>query len=85
MNYADFINAMFEGWGAVAIFANCVALYKSRQVRGVNFGSMVFFTSWGFWNLYYYPSLGQWASFTAGTAIVFFNCIWLGMAWKFRG
>lgn len=84
MSWADFVNALFEGWGAVAIFFNCVALYKAKQVRGVNMGSMAFFTSWGFWNLYYYPSLGQWMSFAAGMAIVALNCVWLSMAWRFR-
>jgi len=82
--WADLTNALFECGGAVAIFANCVALYRARQVRGVNLMSVAFFTAWGFWNLYYYPSLNQWLSFTGGLLIVLFNCVWLSMAWKFR-
>ncbi len=84
MSWQDFANAAFEAWGAVAVLGNCAALYKDKKVRGVKFSSMAFFTSWGFWNLYYYPHLGQWASFAAGIAIVLGNCVWVTLAWRYR-
>jgi hypothetical protein len=40
----------------------------------------LFFTSWGVWNLYYYPSLGQWLSFAAGIALCLGNIAWVSQA-----
>lgn len=62
---------------------NVVALYRAKQVRGVNVWATVFFTAWGVWNLYYYPSLGQWWSFAGGVAIVVVNAVWVAMAWTY--
>ena len=39
-----------------------------------------FFTSWGVWNLYYYPTLHQWASFVGGIFLVLGNGTWVIMA-----
>lgn len=85
MTWADLVNGGFEGCGAVAIFANCAVLRRDKRVRGVSPLVTAFFTSWGFWNLYYYPSLDQWASFVGGVAIVAGNLLWLTLAFKYRG
>jgi len=37
-----------------------------------------FFTSWGFWNLIFYPAVGQWLSFLGGAVLVTMNAIWFG-------
>jgi len=44
----------------------------------------VFFTSWGMWNLFYYPHLGQWYSFAGGVFIVSVNTFWLGQIIYYR-
>lgn len=49
-------------------------------MRGVDWRVTAFFAIWGGWNLYYYPSLGQWASFMGGVVIVTTNIIWLLLA-----
>lgn len=54
-----------------------IKLYREKQVHGVSWVAVAFFASWGFWNLYYYPHLEQWASFCGGIAIVTVNTIWL--------
>ena len=59
---------------------NVKALYRDKKVRGVKILPSVFFTSWGIWNLYYYPHLGQWLSFAGGLAIVWANLTWVGLA-----
>ena len=84
MSWADLTNAAFECGGAFAVALNCLALYRSRRVEGVSYVAMGFFTSWGVWNLYFYPSLEQWASFFAGIGLVTFNLLWLAMAWHFH-
>ena len=57
---------------------------RDKQSRGVDPFATAFFTGWGFWNLYYYPHLAQWASFTGGLLIVTGNAIWLYYMWRYR-
>jgi hypothetical protein len=60
-------------------------LYKDKMVRGFSAASMLFFTAWSFWNLYYYPFLDQWASFAGGISIGTANLAWITLAYKYRG
>jgi uncharacterized membrane protein YfcA len=80
----DLINGLFETVGGAMIVLNCVRLYRDKCVRGVSVLPVVFFTSWGFWNPFYYSSLGQWLSFAGGCTIVAANVVWLGMAIRYR-
>lgn len=77
MDLPDITNGLFECLGAVAIFGHVARVLKDKAVAGVSLWSTVFFASWGFWNLYYYPHLGQWASFAGGLAIVLGNICWI--------
>jgi hypothetical protein len=54
------------------------------MVKGVSILSTTMFTAWGFWNLFYYPHLGQWWSFTGGLAIVAANALWVALMLKYR-
>jgi hypothetical protein len=80
----DAINGAFELLGSVAIFAHCAAVMKDKQVKGVSWHAVLFFTAWGYWNLYYYPHLGQWLSFTGGLFIVAGNTAWIVLILKYR-
>lgn len=73
----DFINGSFELAGALMLLFNIRQLMRDKCVRGCDWKPVVFFTLWGIWNLYYYPSLGQWCSFAGGCAIATVNAIWL--------
>lgn len=85
MDYMDGINGYFEALGALAIFVHCRRLWKDKHVAGVSIWATVFFASWGFWNLAYYPHLAQWASFAGGCGIVLGNCVWIaGMIYYTR-
>lgn len=75
----DAINGGFELVGAVFVWANVVRLRRDRVVRGVYWPTMGFFAAWGFWNLWYYPSLDQWFSFAAGIVLVAGNAAWVVM------
>lgn len=79
MTWQDAVNGMYELLAGVAVLMHCIRLYKDKQVRGASWIATAFFSSWGLWNLYYYPHLGQWLSFAGGIAIVAANCLWLGM------
>jgi hypothetical protein len=77
---ADLTNGAFELVGGVIIFANCRRILRDKLVRGVDWRVTMFFSVWGLWNLYYYPSLDQWASFAGGLAIVSANIVWVTLA-----
>jgi hypothetical protein len=38
---------------------------------------IAFFTAWGWWNVMFYPALGQWCSFAGGLFMVAANAAWL--------
>jgi hypothetical protein len=80
----DLINGGFELLGGFLLLLNVLELYKHKEVKGVHWGPTVFFTSWGFWNLYYYPSLDQWFSFLGGLVIITVNSTWLYLIWYYK-
>jgi hypothetical protein len=84
MDFADAVNGLFELCGAVALWQNVRAIRRDKTIAGVHWGATAFFTTGGLWNLYYYPSLDQWASFAGGLAIAGVNLVWLGYVWKYR-
>ena len=63
MNWADAINAAFEGGMVFVLGRSVLQLYRDKRVAGLHWSLVAFTTTWGAWNLYYYPSLGQWWSF----------------------
>lgn len=84
MTTPDLINAVFEAVGGAMGWLNVAQLYRDKAVRGVNRFAIGMFTAWGFWNLFYYPQLGQWLSFGGGLVIVSANAAWLTLAIKYR-
>lgn len=82
----DLINGVFEFVGSLALWANVYRLYVDKRTHGVTWYATGFFMLWGYWNLYYYPSLEQYWSFVGGVSIVVANTVWLGqMLWYRRG
>lgn len=77
----DLVNGLFELFGGILLCLNIRRLYKDKKVTGVSWIPVAFFTSWGLWNLYFYPALNCWASFVGGIVVVTANAAWLGMAW----
>ena len=76
---ADGFNGILESISAILIFTSIIRLYGDKMVRGITIYHAGFFLLWGIWNLYYYPSLDQWASFAGSILIVLTNGIWVGM------
>jgi hypothetical protein len=79
----DFINGMFELGSGLFCIINIVRLKKDKKVMGVSWVPTAFFTLWGAWNLYYYPSLNQMISFIGGLAIFIANLIWVLMVFYY--
>lgn len=81
---ADQANGLFEAIGGCMVFMHSLAAYKVKKVAGVSRFATVVFTSWGYYNLFYYPHLDQWYSFAGGLVIVAGNMTWLYMMWLYR-
>jgi hypothetical protein len=77
MSWNDIVNALFELVGAYFTWRNYFQLLEEREVKGVYWPTTAFFTAWGLWNIFYYPSLGQWFSFGAGLLLVGGNFYWV--------
>lgn len=78
----DVINGCFECLGGLLCWLNVVKLMRDKRVLGVYWPVQAFFAAWGWWNLYYYPSLGQWFSFFGGVILVIGNTLWVVFAVK---
>lgn len=73
----DLINGLFELCGSVFIILNIRQVLKDKEVKGVYWPAMMFFTVWGYWNIFYYPHLNQWLSFLGGLAIAACNSVYV--------
>lgn len=80
----DLVNGLFELFGFVAICLSIRRVLKDKQVAGISKITVFFFTSWGLWNTYYYPHLGQVISSIGAYATCLANCLWLGLLVKYR-
>lgn len=75
----DAVNAFFECGGFIAVAMNCWKTHKDRGTRGIAPLAVAFFTAWGFWNLYYYPSVGSTISGAAAIAVALANTLWISL------
>ena len=80
MTRPDLVNGAFEALGSLAIWANVRKLHIDKQVRGAHWQPMAFFSTWSIWNLYFYPHLNQWLSFTGGCSLTLANVTWTVLA-----
>lgn len=84
MSTPDLTNAAFELVGGLCAWLSFAKLWADRQVKGVSFAAMAFFTVWGVWNCFYYPLLGQSASYIGSLVLMTGNGAWLVLAWVTR-
>lgn len=75
---SDLVNGTLESCGGLFIYMSIRDLYRAKLVRGVSWKHVAFFSTWGVWNLWYYPELGQWFSFAGGVFLCATNTFWLG-------
>lgn len=84
----DIGNALFEFLGGVLLWLSVRRLWRDGEVKGVYWPAWFFYTGWGLWNLYYYPSLAQWYSLVGGIVVVTANLTWCVLAvriwWRAR-
>lgn len=80
MDTPDMINGTFELVSGLLFILNIRILLKDKAVKGISLIPTIFFTTWGFWNLFYYSNLDQWFSFYGGIFLVSTNATWLALA-----
>lgn len=80
----DLINATFELVGAILGWINVRQILRDREVKGVYWPVTAFFAAWGYWNLAYYPALGQWYSAGAGLLLAASNTAWVVIALRLQ-
>jgi hypothetical protein len=80
----DAINGGFEAIAGLLMWLNVAAVIKDKAVHGVNLWSTGFFVAWGYWNLWYYPSLAQSFSFLGGLMVVTANTTWFILLLKYK-
>jgi hypothetical protein len=73
----DLANGVFEGGLSIFLFKGILKLRHDRKVLGFYWPTVLWTSTWGIYNLYFYPHLGQWCSFTGGLFVVAFNLTWL--------
>lgn len=76
----DMINCAFQLVGAALFSTNIRAILREKTLEGIRWQPQAFFSAWGFWNLWYYPSLDQWFSFAGGAILVAVNVTWVVLA-----
>lgn len=84
MTWPDCVNGAFELGGSYFVWLSVARLRRDRQVRGVDWRTTAFWSLWGLWNLLYYPSLAQWASFVGGVAVVGVNLWYLALLLRYQ-
>ena len=84
MTAPDLVNGLFELGGSLAIMASVARVRQDKQVKGVSWYMIAFFTSWGAWNIFYYPHLGQTFSYIAGLAVLGANLVYLAHLLYYR-
>ena len=80
----DLINGCFELLASSFLFLHVRRIFKDKQVKGVSIVATVFFTTWGWWNIFFYPVVGLWWSFWGGVPVVVMNSLWVYGMWKYR-
>jgi len=79
----DLINAAFEYGGTVAVVPSIAAILRDKRVHGLSALTPMFFASWGWWNLFYYPHLHQPMSAIGAVFLAGANSLYLFLVVKY--
>ena len=84
MSWPDFVNGSFELFAGGFVLLSVRKTLATRSSGGASWVTVAFFSSWGWWNLFYYPHLGQPWSTIGAIFVCAANCAWAALLWKFR-
>jgi len=83
--FTDKINGAFEMFGGFFVCLNIHSVWTLKSVAGVSWVAVAFFTIWGYWNLFYYPNLGQKFSGLGAWFVAIANTVWLALLIYYGG
>lgn len=83
--WPDIINGTFEALASVMVLNHCRVLLRDQAVAGVSIASTIFFTLWGIWNIWYYPTLDQIWSMVGGILVTLANLFYVALLIRFAG
>jgi len=83
--FADKVNGIFEILGGLFVCLNILSVWTLKSVAGVSWIAVAFFTIWGWWNLAYYPKLGQRCSSFGAIFVAIANTVWLALLIYYGG
>ena len=75
----DHINGAFELLGGFFALISVRSVLIDRQVKGVSWLHVGFFSAWGLWNVFFYPYYGLWWSFVGGVWLVSVNTFYVAL------
>lgn len=73
----DLINGAFEAVGGICSWLTVSRYLKERKVSGIFWPAAFYYSTWGIWNLFYYPALHQPISFVCGVFLSSGTVTWL--------
>tara|TARA_Y100000310_G_C20517704_1_gene732040 strand:+ start:766 stop:1026 length:261 start_codon:yes stop_codon:yes gene_type:complete len=80
----DKINSIFILVAAIFYLLNLAALIKDKDVKGYSKTSIVFFTIWNFWTLFFFIQILQfWYTIAALSLVCVLNFIYLVLMVKY--
>ena len=79
----DLINGILEMGGALITLLSVRQILRDRAMAGFHWGPTIFFTGWGVWNLYFYPSISMPLSTAGSAALVLVNAFYLHLMLRF--
>lgn len=82
--FPDIVNGCFETLLGLMQWGSVQKLHRDKRVRGVYWQVQILIVLWGYWNLFYYPHLDQFMSFTGGVILAAANTVWLVLAFRYR-
>jgi hypothetical protein len=74
---SDIINALWELAGALFMLRAIIVILEHKEVRGIEWSTIFFFSSWGLWNTIFYPTNGFFWSWVASIFLCAGNITYL--------
>lgn len=81
---SDLVNGIIEFVGGCFLWLNVWRITKDKDIKGIHWGSVMFWTAFGSWNIYYYPSINQWFSFYGSIFVFLGNTTWVILCFYYK-
>lgn len=73
----DLVNGIFGVLGGLFIALSIAKLYQEKTVRGVSIVYVAFFTTWSWYQVYFFTTVNFWWSWAGAVGMMTANAIWL--------